>query len=65
MHLSTMDYAQHAFVAAAYGWLGDKTAATAHVDRILVLDPQFALETFLATLHYAQASELNMFERGC
>ena len=27
MHLSAMDHLQHAFVAAAYGWLGDNTAA--------------------------------------
>ena len=64
MHLSTMDHVQHAFVAAAYGWLGDKTAATAHVERIRILDSKFALETFLATLHYAQASDAQHIREG-
>ena len=29
---------QHAFVAACYGWLGDRTAASAHVARVRELD---------------------------
>ena len=38
MHLSKMDASQHAFVAAAYGWLGDRTAAAAHYAQITKLD---------------------------
>ena len=64
MHPSAMDHLQHAFVAAAYGWLGDKTAATAHVERVRCLDPGFAIETFLATLHYAQASDTEHAREG-
>ena len=33
MRLSATDHTHHAFIAAAYGWLGDKTAATAHTAR--------------------------------
>jgi adenylate cyclase len=57
MHLSTMDTSQHAFVAAAYGHLGDKTAAGAHADRVRTLDPDFTTQGFLGTLHYAEDSD--------
>ncbi|OWK19279.1 hypothetical protein AJ88_44725 [Mesorhizobium amorphae CCBAU 01583] len=40
MHLSKMDASQHAFVAAAYGWLGDRTAAAAHYAKIGKFDPE-------------------------
>ncbi len=52
MHLSAMDASQHAFVAACYGWLGDRTAAVAHLARIRELDPKFTIAAFLATTHY-------------
>lgn len=64
MHLSAMDVAQHAFVAGCYGWLGDRTAAAAHVARIRELDPGFDLEKFLGTMHYANASDLQHLRDG-
>lgn len=64
MRLSTMDASQHAFVAASYGWLGDVTAASAHVARILALDPKFELESFLRTLHYAEESDFQHIRDG-
>jgi adenylate cyclase len=64
MHLSGMDSVQHAFVAASYGWLGDEIAASAHAARVRTLDPQFNLEAFLATLHYAQDSDLQHVREG-
>jgi adenylate cyclase len=64
MHLSAMDVQQHAFVAACYGWLGDRTAAAAHVARLHELDPAFDLEKFLATMHYANESDLRHFREG-
>ncbi len=64
MHLSAMDTAQHAFVAACYGWLGDRTAATAHLARIRELDPQFGVETVLATLHYADDGDRDHVREG-
>ena len=57
MHLSTMDAQQHAFLAASYGWLGDQTAAAAHVARIRQLDPAFDLEKLLATMHYTDGAD--------
>ena len=64
MHLSAMDAVQHAFVAAAYGWLGDETAAAAHVAAIRALDPAFAFESLAATLHYARDEDTQHLRDG-
>jgi adenylate cyclase len=64
MHLSTMDSVQHAFAAACYGWLGDEIAAAAHVGKIRTLDPQFDLDSFIETLHYAQHSDVQHIREG-
>jgi adenylate cyclase len=64
MHLSTMDAQQHAFLAACYGWLGDRTAATAHVTRLGELDPELDLQKFLATMHYANEADLQHLREG-
>lgn len=48
MRLSTLDAQQHAFVAASYGLLGDRLAATAHVTRVWQLDPELDLQKLLA-----------------
>ncbi|ACP22034.1 probable adenylate class-3/4/guanylyl cyclase (plasmid) [Sinorhizobium fredii NGR234] len=64
MHLSTMDHVQQAFVAACYGWLGDEIAASAHIKKLRALAPDFGIESFLATLHYAQESETQHIREG-
>jgi adenylate cyclase len=64
MHLSTMDAQQHAFVAASYGMLGDRTAAAAHMARVRQLDPQLDLEKLLSTMHYANAADLAHLREG-
>ncbi|RWO30658.1 MAG: adenylate/guanylate cyclase domain-containing protein [Mesorhizobium sp.] len=64
MHLSTMDSVQHAFAAACYGWLGDEIAAAAHLGKIKTIDPQFDLDSFIATLHYAQKSDVQHVREG-
>ncbi len=64
MHLSTMDAQQHAFIAACYGWLGDRTASSAHVMRVRQLDPELDLEKFLATMHYANDADLQHLREG-
>jgi adenylate cyclase len=64
MHLSTLDAQQHAFLAACYGWLGDRTAATAHVTRLGELDPELDLQKFLATMHYANEADLQHLREG-
>ncbi|MER8556710.1 adenylate/guanylate cyclase domain-containing protein [Mesorhizobium sp. M0976] len=64
MHLSTMDSVQHAFAAACYGWLGDEIAAAAHLGKIRTLDAQFDLDPFIATLHFAQESDVQHVREG-
>ncbi len=64
MHLSKMDAGQHAFVAAAYRLLGDKTAAGAHQAQIEKLDPEFTIDAFVATLHYADEADLQRLVDG-
>ncbi|QDZ00926.1 adenylate/guanylate cyclase domain-containing protein [Nitratireductor mangrovi] len=57
MHLTAMDAIQHAYVAAAYTWMGDTTAGAAHGARIREVDPEFSLDTLLASLHYAKSED--------
>jgi adenylate cyclase len=64
MHLSVMDYVQHAFVAACYGWLGDEIAAAGHLEKVRALAPQFDIDAFLATMHYAQESDAQHLREG-
>lgn len=64
MRLSSMDYAQHAFVAACHGWLGDRTAAEAHGARIRELEPEFEIENFLETLHYEREIDNEHLREG-
>ena len=64
MRLSTMDVQQHAFVAACYGWLGDRTAAAAHVAQIRAADAAFDPEALLGTMHYANDADLEHLREG-
>lgn len=64
MHLSVMDYVQHAFVAGCYGWLGDEIAAAAHMKKVRTLLPEFGVESFLATLHYTEQSDVAHLREG-
>lgn len=64
MHLPAMDAQQHAFVAGCYGWLGDRTAAAAHVARVRELDPVLDPPTLLATMHYANDADLQHLREG-
>ena len=51
------DYTHHAFLAAALAQMGNKTAAPAHAQEAMRLDPGFSAERYLATLHYRQDSD--------
>jgi adenylate cyclase len=64
MHLSSMDTMQHAFVAASYAWLGDGTAAAAHVAQLRKIDPGFKAEEFLGTMHYGSDADLQHLREG-
>jgi len=64
MRLSAMDGQQHAFVAACYGWLGDRTAAAAHVARVLELEPGFTVKSFLLAMHYGDDADRAHLHEG-
>src|SRR5262249_31983125 len=64
MHMAGFDVQQHAFLAACYGWLGDMTAAAAHVCRIGELDRQLDRQKFLATMHFARNEDLQHLADG-
>jgi adenylate cyclase len=64
MHLSKLDAVQHAFVAATYSWLGDKMAAAAHLERAIRLNPDFTIDSFLATMHYGEDKDLQHLREG-
>jgi adenylate cyclase len=64
MHLSAPDFTHHAFLAAAYAWLGDGTAAGAHAGRVRAMSPGFTLGDFLATLHYAVEADREHVAEG-
>ncbi len=63
-HLSALQTLQLAFVAACHGWLGNTTEAKDHAARLHTLNPDFNLDTFLETMHYAQASDLQHLRDG-
>lgn len=64
MHLSAPDFSHHAFLAAAYAWLGDRTAATAHATQVRALAPGFTIPDFLSTLHYGREIDVAHLREG-
>lgn len=64
MHLSAPDFSHHAFLAAAYAWLGDATAAAAHAARVRALSPGFTASGFLDALHYVRAEDVAHLREG-
>lgn len=64
MRVPSRDAAQQAFVAASYCWLGDETAARAHADKVLELDPGFTVERFLEAQHYGDPADLQHLREG-
>jgi len=64
MRMANLDTLQHGFLAASYAWLGDKTAAAAHVGRMRELDSTLDLERFLSTMHFAREEDLQHLREG-
>lgn len=64
MRLTAPDFTHHAFLAAAYAWLGDGTAAAAHAARVRALEPGFTLAGFLDTVHYGRLADLAHLREG-
>lgn len=64
MHMTNLEVLQHGFLAASYAWLGDKTAAGAHIVRMRDLNSTLDLEQFLATMHFAREQDLQHLRDG-
>jgi adenylate cyclase len=64
MHMTNPDAQLHGFLAASYAYLGDGTAAAAHVGRMRELDRGLDLEKLLATMHYARQEDLQHLREG-
>jgi adenylate cyclase len=64
MHVANLDTLNHGFLAASYAWLGDQTAASAHVARMRELDTKLDLERFLSTMHFAREQDLQHLREG-
>jgi adenylate cyclase len=58
------DYSHHALLAASSAQLGNKTAATAHAREVTTLEPSFAINKYLTTLHYKQATDREHYREG-
>jgi adenylate cyclase len=55
--ISRPDHTHHAFLAAARAQMGDETGARAHAAEVTSRQPEFAVDAYLATLHYKRESD--------
>jgi adenylate cyclase len=56
-HISKPDQFHHAFLAAAAAMAGDPAAAELHRKQVLAADAGFAVDGYLATLHYKRVED--------
>ena len=63
-HIARPDYTHQALLAASSAQLGNKTAATAHAHEVTTLEPGFAINKYLTTLHYKQAADREHYREG-
>ena len=64
MHMANLEALQHGFLAASYAWLGDKTAAGAHMGRMRELNGTLDSEQLLATMHFAREQDFQHLRDG-
>lgn len=64
MHMANLEALQHGFLAASYAWLGDKTAAGAHMGRMRELNGSLDPEQLLATMHFARGQDFQHLRDG-
>jgi adenylate cyclase len=62
--ISRPDHTHHAFLAAASAQMGNHTAAGAHAQEVMRLEPAFAISRFLPTLHYLHEADRNHCREG-
>jgi adenylate cyclase len=62
--ISRPDHTHHAFLAAACAQMGDEVAARAHAREVTSRQPEFAVDAYLATLHYKHESDRAHHRKG-
>jgi adenylate cyclase len=55
--ITAPDQFHHAFIAACHAQLGDDDLARTHVAEVLKREPNFAIESYLKTLHYKREED--------
>lgn len=55
--ITGLDYGHHAFLAASHAQRDEKEDAARHAREVLSLDPDFSVETYLATQHHKHAED--------
>ncbi len=58
-HISAPDFAHHAFLAAAYGQMGNDAEARSHAGEVLAHKPDFTVSSHLSTLHYKRQEDID------
>ncbi len=56
-HISHPNQFHHAFLAASFAMMNEATAAAMHARNALALDPNFAVDAYLRTLHYRRDAD--------
>ncbi len=62
--IAAPDHSHYALLAASYAQMGDDTAARAHAQNVLKHDPEFTVESYLATQHYKHDSDREHHREG-
>jgi adenylate cyclase len=62
--LDTLHYWHHAYLAACYAELGQMESASAHVERVLALKPDFSVVQFKLVHPYRDPMVLEDFSQG-
>ena len=63
-HITAPDHSHYALLAASYAQMGDDTAARAHAQNVLKHDPEFTVESYLATQHHKHDSDREHHREG-
>jgi adenylate cyclase len=58
-HISSPDHTHHAFLACCYAAMDDAAMAETHRAEIFKRVPDFSVGSYLSTLHYKDASDLD------
>lgn len=63
-HISEPDHTHHACLAASYAQMGDDGTAQIHAREVRKREPEFSVESYLATLHYKHDGDREHHREG-